>query len=166
MLLRFGPTLIPPTCHKARKLRALVPPVSGFTRRVAAGCDSVSTTSDVVTPSDLPYQAEAARWNDSTTTHTERSHPRQMTRRKVGSEPTAGKEPVFPCRKASPDTAWRMSPPKSCNRLTPRRFELNETIIGQIRKHTPEPLAAMLSIRGVINPDFRAEFVDRKFVVF
>jgi putative transposase len=57
-------TLAPPTAHKERKLCDLLETYrDGLHEAFDAGCDTMSATSDVVTPYDLPYQAKAALCN-------------------------------------------------------------------------------------------------------
>mgnify|MGYP000342022070 FL=1 len=57
-------TLAPPTAHKERKLCTLLETYrEGLNEAFAAGCDTMSETSDVVTSYDLPYQAKAALCN-------------------------------------------------------------------------------------------------------
>jgi putative transposase len=57
-------TLAPPTAHKERKLCDLLETYrEGLHEAFDAGCDTMSATSDVVTPYDLPYQAKAALCN-------------------------------------------------------------------------------------------------------
>jgi len=57
-------TLAPPTAHKERKLSDLLETYrEGLHDVFNVGCDTMSATSDVVTPYDLPYQAKAALCN-------------------------------------------------------------------------------------------------------
>nr|WP_233357336.1 transposase [Halococcoides cellulosivorans] len=57
-------TLAPPTAHKERKLCDLLDTYrAGLHEAFEAGCETMSATSDVVTPYDLPYQAKAALCN-------------------------------------------------------------------------------------------------------
>jgi len=57
-------TLAPPTVHKERKLCDLLETYrAGLHEAFEAGCKTMTTTSDVVTPYDLPYQAKAALCN-------------------------------------------------------------------------------------------------------
>ncbi|MDT3437391.1 transposase [Haloarcula sp. 1CSR25-25] len=57
-------TLAPPTAHKEHKLCDLRDTYrEGLHEAFEAGCDTMSATSDVVTPYDLPYQAKAALCN-------------------------------------------------------------------------------------------------------
>jgi putative transposase len=57
-------TLAPPTAHKERKLCALLDTYrAGLQEAFKAGCETMTATSDVVTPYDLPYQAKAALCN-------------------------------------------------------------------------------------------------------
>ena len=54
-------TLAPPTAHKERKLCDLLDTYrAGLHEAFEAGCETMTATSDVVTPYDLPYQAKAA----------------------------------------------------------------------------------------------------------
>jgi putative transposase len=57
-------TLAPPTAHKERKLCDLLDTYrAGLHEAFESGCETMSATSDVVTPYDLPYQAKAALCN-------------------------------------------------------------------------------------------------------
>ncbi|MFC7135369.1 MULTISPECIES: transposase [Salinibaculum] len=57
-------TLAPPTAHKERKLCKLLDTYrAGLHEAFEAGCETMTATSDVVTPYDLPYQAKAALCN-------------------------------------------------------------------------------------------------------
>ena len=57
-------TLAPPTAHKERKLCDLLDTYrAGLHEAFEAGCETMTATSDVVTPYDLPYQAKAALCN-------------------------------------------------------------------------------------------------------
>lgn len=57
-------TLAPPTTHKKRKLCDLLDTYrAGLHEAFDAGCETMTATSDVVTPYDLPYQAKAALCN-------------------------------------------------------------------------------------------------------
>jgi putative transposase len=57
-------TLAPPTAHKERKLTDLLDTYrEGLYEAFDAGCETMSATSDVVTPYELPYQAKAALCN-------------------------------------------------------------------------------------------------------
>ena len=54
-------TLAPPTAHKERKLCDLLDTYrAGLREAFKARCETMTATSDVVTPYDLPYQAKAA----------------------------------------------------------------------------------------------------------
>jgi putative transposase len=57
-------TLAPPTAHKERKLCDLLDTYrAGLHEAFEADCETMTATSDVVTPYDLPYQAKAALCN-------------------------------------------------------------------------------------------------------
>ena len=57
-------TFAPPTAHKERKLCDLLDTYrAGLHEAFEAGCETMTATSDVVTPYDLPYQAKAALCN-------------------------------------------------------------------------------------------------------
>ncbi|RLM90004.1 RNA-guided endonuclease TnpB family protein [Haloarcula sp. Atlit-7R] len=57
-------TLAPPTDHKERKLCDLLDTYrAGLHEAFEAGCETMTATSDMVTPYDLPYQAKAALCN-------------------------------------------------------------------------------------------------------
>ncbi len=57
-------TLATPTAHKERKLCDLLDTYrAGLHEAFEAGCETMTATSDVVTPYDLPYQAKAALCN-------------------------------------------------------------------------------------------------------
>ncbi|MUV85061.1 IS200/IS605 family element transposase accessory protein TnpB [Natronomonas sp. CBA1123] len=57
-------TLAPPTAHKKQKLCDLLDTYRAVLHEAfKAGCETMTATSDVVTPYDLPYQAKAALCN-------------------------------------------------------------------------------------------------------
>jgi putative transposase len=114
-------TLAPPTAHKERKLCDLLETYrEGLHEAFDAGCDTMSATSDVVTPHDLPYQAKAALCNYVPQLHDtydaqelDDDHPVRLTNQAAEFDHSAARDYEF--------TWWAPQPGRGTNFWIPLR---------------------------------------------
>ena len=115
-------TLAPPTAHKERKLCDLLDTYrEGLHEAFDAGCDTMSATSDVVTPYDLPYQAKAALCNYVPQLHDtynaqelDDDHPVRLTNQAAEFDHSAARDYAF--------TWWAPQPGRGTNFWIPLRI--------------------------------------------
>ena len=115
-------TLAPPTAHKKRKLCDLLETYrEGLHEAFDAECDTMSATSDVVTPYDLPYQAKAALCNYVPQLHDtydaqelDDDHPVRLTNQAAEFDHSAARDYEF--------TWWAPQPGRGTNFWIPLRI--------------------------------------------
>ncbi|NLV08243.1 IS200/IS605 family element transposase accessory protein TnpB [Haloarcula rubripromontorii] len=115
-------TLAPPTAHKERKLCGLLDTYrEGLHEAFTAECDTMSATSDVVTPYDLPYQAKAALCNYVPQLHDtynaqelDDDHPVRLTNQAAEFDHSAARDYEF--------TWWAPQPGRGTNFWIPLRI--------------------------------------------
>ncbi|WP_225336099.1 RNA-guided endonuclease TnpB family protein [Halomicrobium urmianum] len=115
-------TLAPPTAHKERKLCDLLDTYrAGLHEAFEAGCETMTATSDVVTPYDLPYQAKAALCNYVPQLHgtydaqeLDDNHPVRLTNQAAEFDHSAERDYEF--------TWWVPQPGRGTNFWIPLRI--------------------------------------------
>ena len=139
-------TLAPPTAHKERKLCDLLDTDrAGLHEAFEAGCKTMTATSDVVTPYDLPYQAKAALCNYVPQLHgtydaqeLDDDHPVRLTNQAAEFDHSPERDYEF--------TWWAPQPGRGTNfwiplRINPAQTELWHDLLdggayeGQMRLH-------------------------------
>ena len=139
-------TLTPPTAYKERKLCDLLDTYrAGLREAFNAGCETMTATSDVVTPYDLPYQAKAALCNYIPQLHgtydtreLDDEHPARLTNQAAEFDHSAARDYGF--------TWWVPQPGRGTNFWIPLRInpaqeglwhdlvdDENEASAGQLR---------------------------------